>query len=95
MKELIECIHGKKDGIDKLIQSFQHPNHLHISKVQIKKRMLEIAEKSKHVDGHGTARWVVKKEFLEKHTPEVSFMSSFALEGKSDFATYLFVYYSS
>ncbi len=56
-------VHGSKDGIDKLVNAFveQCP---HISKAQTKKRLLEIAEKKKHAEGHGSPRWIVKEEVL-------------------------------
>lgn len=61
-------MHGKKDGVDKLVASFQaeYPAIAQVvSKTQTRKRITEIADKEKHVDGHGTVRWVCKKEFLD------------------------------
>jgi hypothetical protein len=63
-------IHGKKEGVDKLVLSF-HEQHGHISKAQIKKRILEISEKGKHSDGYGTSRFLVKAELLSTHCPEL------------------------
>lgn len=63
MSDLVVLVHGSKDGIDKLVNAFveQCP---HISKAQTKKRLLEIAEKKKHAEGHGSPRWIVKEEVL-------------------------------
>lgn len=56
-------IQGKKDGVDKLAQAFvtEHP---HLSKAEVRRRILEIAERKRHVEGHGTARWVCKKSYV-------------------------------
>lgn len=62
LPELIRFIHGKKDGIEKLQNLFQE-NHLNISKAQIKKRILEIAEK-KDKNAGGCGKWLVKDEFI-------------------------------
>jgi hypothetical protein len=66
MPDLIRMLHGKKDSIEKIVGVFQSefPN---MSKVQIKKRIIEISEKSKSIDGTGTARHIVKQEFITKY----------------------------
>lgn len=64
LSSLVKHIHGKKDGIDKLVNSF-HETYSNIPKAQIAKRMKEISDKQKHKDGYGTARWIVKQEFSE------------------------------
>jgi len=65
LAELITFIHGKKDGVDKLVNAFQ-AEHPKLAKTHVKKRIGEIAEKERHADGHGTQRWIVKKEFVAK-----------------------------
>ncbi len=52
-------IHSKKDGVDKLVTEYQilYPS---ISKAQIKRMILELAEKKRHVEGYGTPRWICK-----------------------------------
>ncbi len=47
--------------MDKLVNTF-HDDHSNIAKAQIKKKISEIAEKEKHADGYGSARWVVKAD---------------------------------
>ncbi len=79
--DLIKLLHGKKEGIDKLVNSF-HEQFSYMSKVQIKKRMCEIADKSKHSDGYGTSRYLVKTEFLLKHCPEVRVLRCFCFAWK-------------
>lgn len=72
--DLIQFIHGKKDGIDKLVDSWQQ-RHPTTSKRQIKTKILEIASKDKSVEGHGSARWVVKSHFkhLVTHLGDVQY----------------------
>ncbi len=69
--DLIRLIHGKKDGIDKLIISFHESNPL-IAKAQIKKRITEISEKTKHCEGYGSPRFLVKHELLVQHCPDLA-----------------------
>ena len=64
-------IHGKKEGVDKLINSFHESNPL-IAKAQIKKRISEISEKTKHSDGYGSARFIVKMDLLAQQCPELA-----------------------
>jgi hypothetical protein len=71
LPELAKFVHGKKDGIDKLVLAF-HALYPAFSKLQIQKRIKEIADKAKHVDGYGTARFMVKPEILEKLQIKVS-----------------------
>lgn len=51
--------------MDKILASFQlaHPT---ASKNQIKKRILDIADKERHPAGHGSQRWIVKEEAKSK-----------------------------
>lgn len=62
--DLVKHIHGKKEGVDKLVASF-HELHPTISKLQIQKRIKDITEKTKHADGYGTMRFIVKPDVLE------------------------------
>ena len=51
--------------MDKILASFQlsHPT---ASKNQIKRKILDIAEKERHPSGHGSQRWIVKEEAKSK-----------------------------
>jgi hypothetical protein len=69
--DLIRLIHGKKEGVDKLINTFHESNPL-VAKAQIKKRISEISEKTKHSDGYGSARFIVKQEMLVEHCPDLT-----------------------
>jgi hypothetical protein len=71
MPELAKFVHGKKDGIDKLVLAF-HALHPTFSKLQIQKRIKDLADKARHADGHGTSRFMVKPEMLEKLQIKVS-----------------------
>jgi hypothetical protein len=71
MPELAKFVHGKKDGIDKLVLAF-HALHPAFSKLQIQKRIKDLADKARHADGHGTSRFMVKPEMLEKLQIKVS-----------------------
>lgn len=68
---MIRLIHGKKEGVDKLINTFHESNPL-VAKAQIKKRISEISEKTKHADGYGSLRFIVKHELLVQHCPELA-----------------------
>ncbi len=68
---MIRLIHGKKDGIDKLIISF-HESNPFVAKAQIKKRISEISEKTKHSEGYGSPRFLVKQELLVQHCPDLA-----------------------
>ena len=61
----MQFIHGKKEGIDKLVEGFKElfPN---FAKSQIKKKILEISDKSKHPDGYGSSRFMVKRDLFDK-----------------------------
>jgi hypothetical protein len=72
LPELAKYVHGKKEGIDKLVLGF-HALHPTIPKLQIQKRIKEITDKTKHADGYGTSRFVVKAEMLEKLQIQVRF----------------------
>jgi hypothetical protein len=65
LPELARYVHGKKEGIDKLVLGF-HALHPMIPKLQIQKRIKDITDKTKHADGYGTSRFMVKAEMLEK-----------------------------
>ena len=65
MPELARFVHGKKEGIDKLVLAF-HALYPKFSKLQIQKRIKEITNKAKHSEGYGTSRFLVKPEILEK-----------------------------
>jgi hypothetical protein len=70
LHSLARFVHGKKEGMDKLIASFHvdHPQFSQqISKAETKRRILEIAEKERHPEGYGCARWVCRKNFIEQH----------------------------
>jgi hypothetical protein len=63
---LIRFLHGKKDGMDKLVVAFftEHPVVANtISKNYLRNKISEIADKQKHTDGYGTLRWIVKPEY--------------------------------
>jgi hypothetical protein len=49
--------------VDKLVESFYLLNP-GLVKAQIKKRILEIAERRQHSDGYGSKRWMVKAELI-------------------------------
>jgi hypothetical protein len=66
---LIRRIHGRKDGTDKLVKEFMEAHKEQealLSKSNVEKKMKEVAKKSKAEAGHGTARWVVAQEHIEK-----------------------------
>ena len=67
VRDLVKLVHGRKEGIDKLVAMFSdaHPNGPQTPKAQIKKKILEISSRSKHVDGYGTVRVIVNKDILE------------------------------
>lgn len=65
--DLVQLVHGSKDGVEKLVNAFVEQN-AHVSKAQTKKRILEIAEKKKHVDGYGSLRWIVQDSVLSAAT---------------------------
>ena len=67
LAQLVEHIHGKKDGVDKLVESF-HALNPTLVKAQLKKRILDIAERRQHSDGYGSKRWMVKEEMLATQT---------------------------
>lgn len=84
-------IHGKKDGIDKLIEGFIETikNEVVPPKAQIKKKILEIAERkkagepinvnsnneSKSTQGlYGTPRWIVHNDIITKLNLEVFYL---------------------
>lgn len=73
MKDLIMLIHGKKDGVDKLVNSFHetHTNIPKLSKTEIKKKILDISCKQKHVEGYGSYRLVVNGDVLSFYSVEV------------------------
>jgi hypothetical protein len=71
MPELAKFVHGKKDGIDKLVLAF-HALHPTFSKLQIQKRIKDLSDKTRHADGHGSSRFMVKPEMLEKLQIKVS-----------------------
>ena len=73
MSDLIQAIHGSKDGIDRIILAF-HETHSHVPKAQIKKKIGEISEKVKSPEGTGTPRFIVKPEFLKEVSLEVSLL---------------------
>lgn len=56
-------IQGKKDGVEKLVISFQ-ADHPLVSKAETKRRIIELAERKKHADGYGTTRWVCREDKL-------------------------------
>ena len=60
---LARLVQGKKDGVDKLAQAFV-TDHPHLSKAEVRRKILEIAERKRHVEGHGTARWVCKESYV-------------------------------
>ncbi len=66
LAQLVEHIHGKKDGVDKLVESF-HALNPTLVKAQLKKRILDIAERRQHSDGYGSKRWMVKEDILATH----------------------------
>ena len=67
---LIKHIYGKKDGTDKLVKEFLEAHKEQeevLSKSNVERRMKEIAQKRKAEEGgHGTARWIVGREHIEK-----------------------------
>ena len=56
-------MHGKKDGLKKIVNSFceQHPT---LVKVRVKETLLECAKRQKKDDGSGSERWIVSPEFV-------------------------------
>lgn len=83
----MQFVHGKKDGVDKLVDGFietlQATEITVPAKSQIKKRILEVAEKKKFGESsneeknlHGASRWRVHAEVASKLGIEV-FLSSF------------------
>lgn len=63
IRDLAVFIQGKKDGVDKLVVSFQ-ADHPLVSKAETKRRIVELAERKKHADGYGTVRWVCREDKL-------------------------------
>ena len=65
LPDLVKFVYGKKDGLEKLVTGFHERHPLEI-KANINRRIRQIAEKQKHTDGHGQARWVVKADIVEQ-----------------------------
>jgi hypothetical protein len=63
----LRYIHGRKDGIDKIIRSYldDHPHFkLKLSKNRLRKTFNEYAMKSKSEHGHGSLRWLCKPDII-------------------------------
>ena len=69
-RDLAVFIHGKKDGIDKVVDSFKHENdskYENLTKAGIKRTLLELTRKGdektgkriKAPEGYGTPRWII------------------------------------
>jgi hypothetical protein len=56
-------VHGKKDGLERLVHSF-HERHPTLTKNGLKRKILEIAERKKPESGSGSVKWMVKDDFL-------------------------------
>ena len=61
---LAKLVNGKKDGVDKLVDAFVIDNPS-VPKAQVKKKIQEVASRSRHPDGYGCQRWVVKADLCE------------------------------
>eukprot|EP01041_Mallomonas_annulata_P001737 gene1737-3356_t len=61
--DLIHLVHGKKSGIDKLVEAFQY-QHTDVPKAQIKRKIQSIAQRQKAEEGNGSFRWIVNNEVL-------------------------------
>lgn len=61
---LVKLVHGRRDGIEKLVADFiaDHPTEI---KAKVERKLREIANKTKSDEGHGNARWVVKQSVIE------------------------------
>jgi hypothetical protein len=62
--KLASSVIGKKEGWDKLVETFQ-ADHPYLAKAQIKRKIFEISSRSAHPKGHGALRWVLKPEFKD------------------------------
>lgn len=58
-------VHGKKDGLEKLVVGF-HELHPTVSKAGIKRKIQEAAQRQKREDGSCASKWIVNQEFLAK-----------------------------
>ena len=63
MLQLVKVVHGSKDCLDRLVETF-HGQHIEIPKTHIRKKIHEIAIKTKHPDGYGAPRFVVQEREL-------------------------------
>jgi len=61
---LVKLVHGRREGIEKLVTDFiaDHPTEI---KAKVERKLREIADKTKSDEGHGNARWVVKQSVIE------------------------------
>jgi len=61
---LVKLVHGRREGIEKLVADFiaDHPTEV---KAKVERKLREIADKKKHDEGYGNARWVVKQSVID------------------------------
>lgn len=64
LQDLVKFLHGRKEPFDKLVELF-HSSHSSLPKLHIKRKIQEVSVKSRHAEGFGSARWVVKPEVFE------------------------------
>jgi hypothetical protein len=61
LRRLAETVHGTKDGLDKIVDTFR-VEFSDIPKTQIVKQVKDMCDKCKAAEGYGSQRWLVKAE---------------------------------
>jgi len=64
LPELLRFVHGRKAGIDTLVEEFW-TLHKDVAKSQIKGKIKLIASREGSLEGHGSSRWMVKSDAKE------------------------------
>lgn len=71
MKAFISLVHGQKQGIDKIVETFK-ASFPELSKNFIQKTLQMIAVKERAADGSGSLRWMVKPEVIAEAGVEIA-----------------------
>lgn len=71
MKAFITLVHGQKQGIDKIVETFK-ASFPDLSKNFIQKTLQTIAVKERAADGSGSLRWMVRPEVMAEAAVEIA-----------------------